>query len=174
MTNKENKKNDDIQNKPSEDAKIIGKKSGDTIDKMAEGAKKASQKAEVAFDNIKEGTKKAGEKAEVVFENVAEGAKKAGGKASEVVGNIMTGMKKVGDKATDAVEVFEIKREISQLENANEKIAPQIGNAVLALYMEKKIKDPTLVAFCKEIEKNNKMIEDKKAQIETIKESETE
>jgi len=141
---------------------------------MAEGAKKASQKAEVAFDNIKEGTKKAGEKAEVVFENVAEGAKKAGGKASEVVGNILTGMKKVGDKATDAVEVFEIKREISQLENTNEKIAPQISNAVVALYMEKKIKDPTLVAFCKEIKKNNKMIEDKKAQIETIKESENE
>jgi len=91
-----------------------------------------------------------------------------------VVGNILTGMKKVSDKATDAVEVFEIKREIGQLENANEKIAPQIGNAVLALYMEKKIKDPTLVAFCKEIEKNNKLIKDKKAQIKTIKESEAE
>ena len=83
-------------------------------------------------------------------------------------------MKKVSDKATDAVEIFEIKREISQLENANEKIAPQIGNAVVALYLEKKIKDPTLVAFCKEIEKNNKLIEDKRAQIESIKKIEAE
>lgn len=192
MTNEENKNNENIQNNAPEDAKIAGKKSSDTIDRIAEGVKKTSEKAEVAidnlkegtkkagekaevvFDNIKEGTKKAGEKAEVVFENVAEGAKKASEKASDVVGNILTGMKKAGDKATDAVKILEIRREINQLESANKKIVPQIGNAVLALHMEKKIKAPTLTVFCEEIEKNNELIEEKKAQIEVINKSETE
>ena len=192
MTNEEDKENEDIQNNTPEDAKITGKKSSDAIDKIAEGAKKTSEKAEVAIDNLKEGTKKAGEKAEVVIDNIKEGTKKAGEKAEVVIediaegakkigekggvviGSILTGMKKAGDKATDAVKILEIKREISQLESANKKITPQIGNAVLVLYMEKKIKEPTLTAFCEEIEKNNKLIEDKKAQIEVINKSETE
>jgi len=126
------------------------------------------------IDNLKEGTKKAGEKAEVVIDHLKEGTKKASEKASDVFDDILTGMKKAGDKATDAVEIIGINREISQLESTNKKIAPQISAAVLVLYTEKKIKDPTLTAFCEEIEKNNKLIEEKKVQIAVIKESETE
>jgi len=174
MTSDENKKTKDAQENTSKGAKDFGEKTSDAFEKVTEGAKKAGEKAEVAIDNLKEGTKKAGEKAEVVIDNLKEGAKKAGEKANDAFGNILTGMKKVGDKATDAVEILEIKREINRLESANKKIVPQISDAVLTLYNEKIIKNPTLMAFCEEIEKNTKLIEEKKAQIEVIKESETE
>jgi len=80
-------------------------------------------------------------------------------------------MKKVGDKATETVEILELKREISQLEKKNKKIEPKISEAVLALYDENNIKEPSLVVFCEEIEKNKELIDEKKAQIEVIKES---
>ena len=174
MTNDENKKTNDTQENSSEGAKNFSEKANDAFEKVTEGAKKAGEKAEVAIDTLKEGTKKVGEKAEVVLENIKDGTKKAGEKASDVFGNILTGMKKVGDKASDAVEILEIKREINQLERANKKIAPQISDTVLSLYIEKKIKASTLTAFCEEIEKNKKLIEEKKAKIEVIKKSETE
>jgi len=174
MTNDENKITKNTQENASEGNKNFSEKANDAFERVTEGAKKAGEKAEVAIDNLKEGTKKAGEKAEVVIDNIKDGTKKASEKASDVVGNILTGMKKVGDKATDAVEILEIKREISQLERANKKIMPQISDAVLALYIEKKIKAPILTAFCEEIDKNKKLIEEKKAKIEVIKESETE
>jgi len=155
MTNDEKKTNNTQENSP-ESTKNFSEKTNDAFKKVTEGAKKAGEKAEVAIDNLKEGTKKAGEK------------------ASDVFGNILTDMKKIGDKVTDAVEILEIKREISQLERANKKITPQISDAVLALHKEKMIKDPTLITFCEEIEKNVKLIEEKKTQIEVIKESETE
>jgi len=171
MTNEENKITESAQENVEEGAKDFSDKASDTIDKMAEGAKIAGEKAEVAIDNIKEGTKKAGEKAEVVIDNIKAGTKKAGEKASDVVGNIITGMKKVGDKATETVEILELKREISQLEKKNKKIEPKISEAVLALYDENNIKEPSLVVFCEEIEKNKELIDEKKAQIEVIKES---
>jgi len=173
MAKEESTKTENSQENVEAGVKKMSEKTSDTIDKMAEEAKKASEKAEVAIENIKEGTKKAGEKADVAIEKIKEGTKKAGEKASDVVGNILTGMKKVGDKATDTVKILEIKREVSQLESANKKIVPQISDAVLALCAEKKINDPTLTAFCEEIEKNKKLIEEKKAQIEVIKESGT-
>ena len=133
-----------------------------------------NKKTKDAQENTSKGAKDFGEKTSDAFEKVTEGAKKAGEKANDAFGNILTGMKKVGDKATDAVEILEIKREINRLESANKKIVPQISDAVLTLYNEKIIKNPTLMAFCEEIEKNTKLIEEKKAQIEVIKESETE
>ncbi len=173
MAKEENTKTENSQEKIEEGTKKMNKKTSDTIDKMAEGAKKASEKAEVSIENIKEGTKKAGEKADVAIEKIKEGTKKAGEKASDVVDAVITGMKRVGERATETVEILGLKREISQLENANKKIVPQISDAVLALCAEKKINDPTLTAFCEEIEKNKKLIEEKKAQIEVIKESGT-
>jgi len=174
MAIEESAKTENSQENIEESAKKIKEKTSDTIDKMAEGVKKASEKADDAIENIKEGTKKAGEKADAAIENIKEGTKKAGEKASDVVGNILSGLKKVGDKATDTVKILEIKREISQLESVSKKIEPQISDAVLALYAEKKINDPTLTTFCEEIEKNKKLIEEKKAQIKVIEENKTE
>ena len=156
MTNEDGNKVDNTKENMTDGAKKFGEKTGEVIGDIAKGAKKASEKAEVAIDSLKEGTKKASEKASDVFDN------------------ILTGMKKAGDKASDTVKILEIKHEISQLESANKKIVPQIGDAVLVLYTEKKIKDATLTAFCEEIEKNDGLIEEKKAQIEAIKERETE
>jgi len=155
MTNEEKNKTENTQENSTEDMEKLSEKSSDVIDKMTEGAKKATQKTEAAIENLKEGTKKVSEK------------------AGKVVDNIVTGMKKVGDKAADTVKILELKHEISQFENENKKIAPQISDTVLALYIEKKIKDPTLMAFCEEIEKNNKLIEEIKAKIEEISENET-
>ena len=156
MTNDENKENKNTQENTSEGVKNFSEKTSDTFEKITEGAKKAGEKAEVVIDNLKEDTKKAGEK------------------ASDVVDAVITGLKRVGEKATETVEILGLNREISQLKSANKKIKPKISDAVLALYAEKNIKEPSLVEFCEEIEKNNKLIEEKKAQIEVIKESETE
>ena len=174
MTNDENKKNKNSQENTSEGVNNFSEKTSDTFEKVTEGAKKAGEKAEALIDNLKEGTKKAGEKAEVVIDNLKEDTKKAGEKASDVVDAVITGLKRVGEKATETVEILGLNREISQLKSANKKIKPKISDAVLALYAEKNIKEPSLVEFCEEIEKNNKLIEEKKAQIEVIKESETE
>jgi hypothetical protein len=150
------------------------KKPENTEENVEEGVKKFSDKASDAFENITEGAKKVGEKAGDTLGDIAGGAKKAGEKASDVVDAVITGMKRVGEKATETVEILGLKREISQLKSANKKIKPKISDAVLALYAEKNIKEPSLVEFCEETEKNNELIEEKKAQIEVINKSEAE
>jgi len=178
MTNEESNKTENTKEQIEKSGQTFSDKASDVFDNLTDEAKKMGEKAGDAFEDLSESAKKAGTKAGEVIGDLAEGTKKAtekaGDKASDVVGSILTGMKKVGDKATDAVEILEIKREISKLEDANKKLVPQISDTVLTLYAEKKIKEPSLVEFCQQFEVNNKLISDKKAQIETIKKSETE
>lgn len=178
MADEENVKPEEMQESVEESGKDLGDKANEALDTISEGAKKAGQKAGEALEDITEGAKKAGAKAGEMLGDLAEGTKKmtekAGETASEVVGSILTGMKKVGDKATDAVEVLDLKRQISQLESANKKVMPKIGKAVLDLYAANKIDDPGLMDLCKEIEMNNQKADELKAQIEELKENEKE
>jgi len=172
MTDKDTNQADE----PKKEEKDIREKADDVMGKISDGAKKAGVKAGETLDQFADGAKKAGAKAGEVLGDFAEGTKKAtakaGEKAGDVMGNILSGMRKAGEKATDSVKIMEVKHEISQIELANKKVLPKISEKVLALFAEKKIKNPELTAMCQEIEKNEKLIEEKKAQIETIKTTE--
>lgn len=168
----------DTFEKVSESAKVASEKASDTFEKVSQGAKVAGEKAVDAFDNFAESAKVAGVKAGEVLEDLAEttklASKKAGEKASEVAGTVLSGMKKMGEKATDAVEILEIKREISKLESEIKSIIPQVSDQVLALYAENKLKESALVELCNQIKKNKELIQEKLTHIETIKKSESE
>jgi hypothetical protein len=173
MANEETKNTEGTQEEVKADVKDLKDKASDTFEKVSDTAKVVGEKAVDAFDNFADNAKVAGAKAGEVLEDLAEStkiaSKKAGEKAGEVASSVLSGMKKMGEKATDAVEILEIKHAINKLESENKSIGPKISEQVLALFAENKLKEISLVELCGEIEKNKALIEEKLAQIETIK-----
>ena len=163
---------------PQKENKDFKTTANEIMDKVSEGAKKAGEVAGEALETFADGAKKAGVKAGEVLGDLAEGTKKATSKAGETAGDVMdtikVGVRKVSEKAKDSVKIAELKLEINKLENANKKLLPEIGQAVLDLHAEGKVKDPILLEFCKSIEENNAMIELKKEEIETVQQTESE
>jgi hypothetical protein len=178
MTDEETKKTEPVQEEAKSTEKDFKEKANVVMGKVSEGAKVAGEKAGEAFETFAQGAKKAGAKAGEVLEDLTEGTKKvtakAGETASDVMDSIISGVRKVSEKASDSVKIMEIKREIRRLDAANRKIMPKITEAVLDLYDQQKIKEPALVNMCKEIEANNNMVEEKLAEIETVKATEAE
>ena len=175
----ENKKQEAAaEEAPQKESKDFKETANEIMDKVSEGAKKAGEAAGDALETFAEGAKKASVKAGEVLGDLAEGTKKAtvkaGEKAGVVMGSIKEGVQKVSEKAKDSVKVAELKLEINKLESANKKLLPQIGQAVMDLYAEGKIKQAALVELCQTIEENNAAVELKREEIETVKTTESE